>query len=166
MASQDLPLDPVEDNVKKILIATDGSDSAHEALEFGLELAEEQGAAAVIVHVAPALDVLAFTSFAIAPPKVPHVLSDKDREPLEEAARIAAENGVEAKTELLTGEPVDEIVAFADMIDADLIVVGSRGHGMFASALLGSVSRGVLHESHRPVLVVRGHRVPAEAAHQ
>ena len=66
----------------------------------------------------------------------------------------------------MRGDPVDEIVAFADAFDADLIVVGSRGHGALASALLGSVSRGILGETRRPVLVVRGApaRVPAAPA--
>jgi nucleotide-binding universal stress UspA family protein len=65
---------------------------------------------------------------------------------------------------MLRGDPAGEIVAHADTIGADLIIVGSRGHGAIASALLGSVSRGVLHEARRPVLVVRGTAVPAEAA--
>jgi nucleotide-binding universal stress UspA family protein len=68
---------------------------------------------------------------------------------------LAAEKGFGVQTELLTGSPVDEIVAYADTIDADLIVVGSRGHGALASAVLGSVSQGVLHEARRPVLVFR-----------
>jgi nucleotide-binding universal stress UspA family protein len=149
--------------MKKIVIATDGSGSAHEALEFGLELAAEQGATPFLVYVAPKEDVLAFTSFAVAPPNVPHVLTDEDREPLEEAERIAALKGIDAEAELFVGDPAAEIVAFSDSIDADLIVVGSRGHGALASALLGSVSRSVLHESRRPVLVVRGAHVAAEA---
>jgi nucleotide-binding universal stress UspA family protein len=147
--------------MNKILIATDGSESAREALEFGLNLAAEQDAWAFVVHVAPGVDVMPYTSFAVAAPTLPHELSEHDREPLSEAVEIAAEKGVEVKTELLKGNPADEIVAFADVIDADLIVVGSRGHGSVASALIGSVSRSVLHESRRPVLVVRSTHVAA-----
>jgi nucleotide-binding universal stress UspA family protein len=154
--------DTKEDAMTKIVIATDGSDSAQEALEFGLELAQEQRATAFVVHVAPGVDVLPFETFALPAPAVPHKLDEQDQIPLKKAAEIAARKGIDFKTELLKGNPADEIVAFGDAIDADLIVVGSRGHGPIASALLGSVSRGVLHESRRPVLVVRGTPVRAE----
>jgi nucleotide-binding universal stress UspA family protein len=46
-------------------------------------------------------------------------------------------------------------VAYADAHDVDLLVVGSRGRSAVTAALLGSVSRGVLAESRRPVAVVR-----------
>jgi len=158
--------EPKEDTMKRILIAIDGSDSAREALELGLELAEEQGATPFLVYVAPAVEILPYGGFAAPAPTVPHELDELDRAPLEEAAEIAARRGLEAKTELLVGNPADEIVAFGDAIDADIIVVGSRGHGMVASALLGSVSRSVLHESRRPVFVVRrGHIHAATAGH-
>jgi nucleotide-binding universal stress UspA family protein len=62
------------------------------------------------------------------------------------------------RTELLTGNTVDEIVAYADSVDADLVILGSRGHGAIAGTVLGSVSLGVLHEAMRPVLVVRGEK--------
>jgi nucleotide-binding universal stress UspA family protein len=149
--------------MKRVLIATDGSDSAREALEFGLDLAAEQHAGAYVLRVAEPVDVMPYTGFGFIAPTLPHELDEHDRKSLEEAVELAAEKGVEVKAELLKGNPADEIVAFADTIDADLIVVGSRGHGAIASAVIGSVSRSVLHESRRPVLVVRGH-VAAEAA--
>jgi nucleotide-binding universal stress UspA family protein len=138
-----------------VLIAIDGSPSAKEAAAFGLELAADHAATATFVLVVPALDVV--PSYGFTPTAaVPHELRDNDREPLTEALRLAEEAGVDANAELLRGDAVDEIVAYADTIDADLIVVGSRGHGALTSALLGSVSRGILREARRPVLVVRG----------
>jgi nucleotide-binding universal stress UspA family protein len=154
-----------EDTMERIVIATDGSESAHEAIELGLELAAEQSAEAIFVHVVPDVDVMPASGFGMAiPPTVPHEPTDDDRAPLEAALELAAEEGIDARTELLAGNPAAEIVAYADTVDADLIVVGSRGHGRIASALLGSVSRGVLAESKRPVLIVRGVHAAAEMA--
>src|SRR5438128_452170 len=144
--------------MKRILIATDGSPSSREAIEFGLELAKEHAAEVTFVHVAPVLD-RSFADGIGVPAAIPHRLDEVDRKPLEDALALAAEQDVEANAELLAGLPADEIVACADGIDADLIVVGSRGRGAVATALLGSVSRGVLHEARRPVLVVRGAHV-------
>jgi nucleotide-binding universal stress UspA family protein len=144
--------------MEKILIATDGSESAREAVEFGLELADEHAAEVTFVHVVPVLD-RSFANGIGVPAAVPHQIDELDRKPLEDALALAAERDVDSKAELLAGLPADEIVAYADSIDADLIVVGSRGRGAFATALLGSVSRGVLHEARRPVLVVRGAHV-------
>jgi nucleotide-binding universal stress UspA family protein len=144
--------------MKKILIAIDGSASSAEAVDFGVELAAEHEAKVVFVHVAPALDAIPMASFGLAGglPHVPHELNEFDRASLEDAEQVAARAGVEATSKLLVGNAVDEIVAYADSQGADMIVVGSRGHGTLASVLLGSVSRGVLSESKRPVAVIRG----------
>ena len=53
------------------------------------------------------------------------------------------------------GHPVDRIVSVAKDEKSDLIVMGSRGLGGWNSYLLGSVSDGVLHHAHCPVLIVR-----------
>jgi nucleotide-binding universal stress UspA family protein len=149
--------------MKRILVATDGSAPAIEAVELGVELAAEHDAELVFAHVVPHLDVIPSSGFGIAG-AFPHEPTAQDRELLEDAAALAAEQGIVATTILLRGDTVDEIVAYADSHDADLTVVGSRGHGAIATALLGSVSRGILAESKRPVVVVRAQAVSDEPA--
>lgn len=149
--------------MQTILIAVDGSPSAQEAVDFGLELAAEQHATATFVLVVPAVDILPAGGFGVTVP-VPHQPVEDESAPLDAAREQAEQQGVRVHTRLLKGDPADEIVAYADLIDADLIVVGSRGHGTLASALLGSVSRGILREARRPVLVVRGLAARAVAA--
>ena len=151
--------------MKRILVATDGSEPAAEAIAFGVELAAEHNAELVFVHVVPAVDLVPVMGFNLGG-AFPHEPSFEDRALLEDAASVAEGQGVVSTSILLKGDTVDEIVASADCHDVDLIVLGSRGHGAIASALLGSVSRGVLSESKRPVLVVRGASLarPAEAA--
>lgn len=146
--------------MKRILVTTDGSPSSAEAVAFGVELASEHEAELIFVHVVPTLDVVPSSGFGIGG-AFPHEISERDHSLLEEAAAVASEHEVFATTALLRGDTVDEIVAYADSHDVDLIVVGSRGHGAVAGALLGSVSRGVLGESKRPVLIVRAVSVAA-----
>jgi nucleotide-binding universal stress UspA family protein len=148
--------------MRKILIATDGSPEAREAVEYGLELAEDQHATATLLQVIPPMDWTHLDRGAVIRP-IPEELAKRRGIALDEAAALAAEHGVPVTFEVIAGVPADEIVAYADNHDVDLTVVGSRGRGAVASALLGSVSQAVLHESRRPVLVVRGSTLHAEA---
>jgi nucleotide-binding universal stress UspA family protein len=150
--------------MKRILVATDGSPAAAEAVAFGVELADEHESELFFVHVVPALDVVPAYGFGALSAALPHEPSEHDRTMLVDAAAVAAEHGIVASTSLLRGDTVDEIVAYADSHAVDLIVVGSRGKGAIAGALLGSVSREILSESKRPVLVVRAAAVLASAA--
>jgi len=148
--------------MRKILIATDGSPEAREAVEYGLELAEEQQATATLLQVIPPMDWTQLDRGAVIRP-IPEEVAKRRGIALAEAAALAAEHGVPVTFEVIAGVPADEIVAYADNHDVDLTVVGSRGRGAVASALLGSVSQAVLHESRRPVLVVRGSTLHTEA---
>jgi nucleotide-binding universal stress UspA family protein len=71
------------------------------------------------------------------------------------ALERARQAGIEADGRVLEGSAVDEILSFADNSGADMIVMGSRGHGALAGALLGSVSNGVVQHSNVPVLVAK-----------
>jgi nucleotide-binding universal stress UspA family protein len=145
-----------------ILIATDGSPEAREAVDYGLELAASETARVVLLQVIPPIDWTQLDRGAIIRP-IPEEIALRRSFALEEAARLAASHGVPVTSEVLAGDPADEIVTYADNHDVDLIVVGSRGRGTLASTLLGSVSRAVLHDARRPVLVVRGATLQSRA---
>ena len=79
---------------------------------------------------------------------------------LETAERLLGGPGRRVETMLLDGRPASAIVDEATAFDADLIVVGSRGHGPWQSLVLGSVSAEIVDHAPCPVLVVR--TVPLE----
>ncbi len=74
-------------------------------------------------------------------------------------ARRTVEGTVDVTTEVAQGDPGSVLVAASK--DAELIVIGGRGHGYVASAVLGSTTGFVLHHAHCPVMVVPAGGVPA-----
>jgi nucleotide-binding universal stress UspA family protein len=148
--------------MKQILIATDGSSSAREAVEVGLELAKEQGADVTFVHVTASEEIRGGRGGSHAFTHRDEI--DESETVLQDAADAAEDAGVSYGLERFAGETVETIVALADAKNADLIVLGCHGRGAVASAVLGSVSQGVLRHASRPVLVVKAAKTPAEAA--
>jgi nucleotide-binding universal stress UspA family protein len=145
--------------MNRILIATDGSDGAWAAVEEGLALASEVGAAVTFVAVRHPISGL-FGDHAYQE----HLTEQlrQVRTALDRAEAEAARCGVEHESDILEGDAVSCIVEAASAWKADLLVVGSRGLGAVASALIGSVSRGLLTRSPVPVMIVRT-KVPSGA---
>jgi nucleotide-binding universal stress UspA family protein len=146
--------------MKQVLIATDGSPSAQEAVEVGLELAKEQGADVTFVHVTEPDEFHGGRVGTVAMSHSEEV--DESEAALKAAAEAAEAAGVSYTLERISGETVPTIVALADTKATDVIVLGSRGRSALATALLGSVSHGVLRHASRPVLVVKSAKTPAE----
>ena len=136
--------------MKQILVATDGSESAEEAVSQAIELAHSTGAKLVVAYVRHApLPVL-------GEPVYQRSLSIELRlaqETTALAATRACGAGIDVETEVVEGDPAKRILDLARVRDVDLIVVGSRGRGALAGTLLGSVSREILRHADRPVLV-------------
>jgi nucleotide-binding universal stress UspA family protein len=138
--------------MKRIVIAYDGSDGSREALEQGVELARTAGAVATLVYVRHApLPIVGDPFYERTLSRELH----RGRDVLAEARAYAAGAGVVAETELLEGDAAEQILDLARLRGADLIVVGSRGRGAIAEALLGSVSQTIVHGADQPVLVAR-----------
>ena len=77
-----------------------------------------------------------------------------EQDQLTELVTQLVDADVNATALMAQGDPVKTILKEAERLDAELIVVGSHGHGMVFDALMGSVSAGILRKSTIPVLVV------------
>jgi nucleotide-binding universal stress UspA family protein len=136
----------------KVIWATDGSEHADRAMPDAVQLAKSDGAELHVVHVleklvgARAANMDAFAN------------EDEIKTKIERQAKaIAAENGLKTTTHIVVGLGTrigDRIAEIAQDAGADLIVVGTRGHGALGSFVLGGVTQRLLHVSPCPVLVV------------
>jgi nucleotide-binding universal stress UspA family protein len=139
-----------------IVVGVDGSPSSQLALEWAVQEALLRKAQILAVHAwqFPAVGMTAYGGAALP------VLSMNDLEKAEEAlARRAIEEVMGDRIEppaalvVRVGNPAAILLDVAK--DADLLVVGSRGHGGFSGMLLGSVSNHVVHHASCPVVVIR-----------
>ncbi len=139
----------------RVLIATDFSPHAEDALALVNNLAMPDGSAVRIVHVVEPLPSIS----SLAPISMTEMVNAVEREVMAELDRkraIFGERALEVQTALVLGRPAEMIVDEAQRFRADLVVMGSRGRRGFASALLGSVSAEVVDRAPCPVLVARG----------
>jgi nucleotide-binding universal stress UspA family protein len=143
---------------KHILLATDGSELAQHAVAHGLALAKQVGAKATIVTVTQPWTAVAYGELAVAvpPDDFDRTMNQMADRTLAAANELAKKSAVECKTEHLVDlNPYQAILAKAEAIGADLIVVGSHGRSGLSRLLLGSETIKVLTHSKVPVLVWR-----------
>jgi nucleotide-binding universal stress UspA family protein len=145
----------------KIVVGVDGSTAARAALQFAAEEAKLRGARVLAVHAwtyFPAPGIGEPGLMAMPEGDVPGLL-EAERESADALLTRAIEEAfpggadVEVEPRLVDAEAEDVLVSEAR--DADLVVVGSRGRGGIASALLGSVSSHVVQHAPCPVVVVK-----------
>lgn len=134
----------------KIVVGLDGSDGAARGLEHAKELAAQSGGEIIAVHIDERI---------AAKGDMPSV--DPAEESVKETihGQVAALEDAGIKTELVEsvivlGGPGRAIADIAEKADADLIVVGTRGHSSIPGVILGSVAHRLLHIAGRPVLAV------------
>ncbi len=134
----------------RILVAADGSAQGSKTVPAAIDLAQKYGASVTVLHVRE-YEKYEGSEVDLGPPQEAKPLVD------EVVARFT-DAGVDAHAEIrkvTPGQTPDEIVRVAKQVDANLIVMGTRGMSELRSLVLGGVANKVVHQAHCPVLLVR-----------
>jgi nucleotide-binding universal stress UspA family protein len=149
--------------VGTIVVGVDGSEGSLEALRWAADEARLRGAKLVAVHAwsAPYAPAMPGIGEPAALPVDRTVVQQAADEALEASLREAGvpREGIELERAVVEDSPAYALLDQAK--DADLLVVGSRGHGRIAGALLGSISQQVAQHAPCPVVIVRAPKAEA-----
>lgn len=140
-----------------VLVAVDGSTESEEALEYALE--ELSSPTLTLVHVVNPAGSYGYGGDDYFDAEAYQDHLDRQRELgeelLEGSREKAAARGIDAETVLKTGTPARGILEAAEEIDADHIVMGSRGRSGVGRVVFGSVAESVTRRASVPVTIVR-----------
>ena len=136
----------------KILHASDGSEQAFHALTLALALAKQNNSEMHMVCVEEAPYVSELIEEARDATKAAGGLIEGV---LQRARHMAEECQVTLHTHVITGHPVRDIITLAADLDANLLVIGARGHSSFYGRLIGSKAERITQLARCPVLVVK-----------
>lgn len=138
----------------KIVVATDGSLIARNALSAALDLVS-QLCRPFELHVVSVVDyITAPAGLGKAPVMAPDLLATDAETALAVAQEIALERGVVIETKVLRGHVAHEVLSYAEREGANMIVVGTHGRKGIVRAMLGSACEEILRDSPVPVLTV------------
>lgn len=129
---------------RRILVPLDGTDVDHAILAHVAELARLCAAEVILLRVA---------HFHTRDTMV-HEVEDAGVQ-LEHTAGELAERGIQVRTVVGRGEPVDVIIEQAEELDADLIAMATHGHGRLPRMVYGSVAEKVRRRTDVPLLLVK-----------
>jgi nucleotide-binding universal stress UspA family protein len=134
-----------------VLVPTDGSRAADLALESGIDLARETGAALHLLHVVETASLGFDVRSAVASDR----LDATAERVLSEAVATAEAAGVDAVSEIGHGRPYREIRSYVGEHDVDLVAIGTHGETDFSRSVLGGVTTKIVRDSSVPVLLRR-----------
>ncbi len=148
--------------ISRILVATDGSETALKASRYAIQLAKQLRASITVLSV---VDNRSLTNYYTVPPEatpihivepVQDFLRERAEKEVAIVKKLCDKGGIPCRTVVSSGHPAEEIIKVAERSRSHLIILGSHGKGALAAAFLGSVTYGVVHkETHIPVLIIR-----------
>jgi nucleotide-binding universal stress UspA family protein len=143
---------------KRILVATDFSETSDAALDYAIALAKELGAKVTLAHVYD-LPVYGFPNGAmVASAEMATAIMTGAQEGVAAACAKRSGAGVPLDAVVRQGQAFEEVHRIAEEVGADLIVIGTHGRKGLSHALLGSVAEKIIRTATRPVLTIHGPR--------
>jgi nucleotide-binding universal stress UspA family protein len=140
--------------IGRIMLAVDDTPDSVAATRVAVELAAALHARLRIVHVSTDHELDAAVEAAGGQPAVAARRAAADAATLSRARAVAAASGVQAQTELLSGDIAPAVLAAAHTWPADLVVLGKSGRSATGEPYIGTRSRHILEFSDQPVLIV------------
>jgi nucleotide-binding universal stress UspA family protein len=142
--------------IESMLVATDGSETAGEAVSQAADLAAGTGAKVHVMTAYQPLRARVATGRTVDPESSQWQLAEDSWADtvLDDACAVLRLRGVEAQPHARKGDPADAIIELAEELGADLIVVGNKGLTGARRFLLGSVPDKVSHHAPCSVLIV------------
>jgi nucleotide-binding universal stress UspA family protein len=136
----------------RILVGIDGSAPSNRAVTHALEQAEQAGSE---LHAIFVVDTARFSEPALSSMEAETTaIEEWGAEQLEEVVERGESLGIDVVTRCCHGKPSQEIIAYADGIDADLVILGYQGQSHTETDNIGSVTDRVVQNVGRPVMVV------------
>ena len=143
---------------KHILVPVDESPISYAAVEQALALAKELKSEVTVMSVISVDPFKGVDFYKVAPAITDYFMQAEENAQLrlKDIERLFVRDGVSVNTKVIRGIAASEgIMAIANEVSADLIIMGSHGHTGFKKMVLGSVAQNVLTQSHIPVLIVK-----------
>ncbi|RMG74412.1 MAG: universal stress protein [Bacteroidetes bacterium] len=141
--------------MQNILVAIDFGDTTDRLMQVATTHAQQFGAKLWLVHVAaPDPDFVGYEAGPQAEREFRALTLRKEHRDLQRLAQRFAGDGLSTEALLVQGPTTRTLMQQAKKLEADLIVIGSHGHGRLYDAVVGSVCAEMIHQSTIPLLVV------------
>ncbi len=142
----------------KLLVAIDLSEQSRKIIDEAQKLAKRLQATVVLLHViapaSPAIELPSDEEIVHLPDIEPDDEGGRESIQLQSLAKQLQEDGIETSVAIVHHEEALAIIGESEKQQADLIMLGSHGHGALFHLLVGSVSEGVIRRSTCPVIIV------------
>jgi nucleotide-binding universal stress UspA family protein len=148
--------------IKKIMIATDGSDTSKKAAMIGIDIAHRANGSITAVYVMEILRLVHLPGYATMPglkEKILELMQEEGQQAMQFVEDQAQMMKVSCQKIVVEGNPSEELLKVSQMPGMDLLIMGSLGRKGMEKLLLGSVAEKVVLQSTIPVLLIKGDEI-------